>query len=210
MHPTQADLDQVQTDLRSAHQPTRYAAAHRMRTWIRLNPACHPAALEIFGQILANPLDGGTVNAALFGLEELGNKTEAQTARLNLIKSPNPDLVRTALLGFRDPLYAPLLVDLLTDRTETEVRISLIRALGRMPSASKLALPFIVKFLSHRDLRPHIADALGDLGDPAAIPYLEQLLNDSTEAWEIDNHGPVLRVRDLAAESIRKINQGTL
>jgi len=205
MHPNQTDLDQVESDLRSPHQPTRYAAVQRMRTWIRLNPNCHSAALRIFRQVLSNPLDGGTVNAALFGLEKLGHNAEAQEARLVLLESSQRDLVRTALLGFNDPQYAPMLVDLLARRTDVDVRIALVRALGAMLSASKITLPALLTHLPDPALRPHVAEVLGDLGDPNAIPYLENLLKDRTPAWEIDNHGPMLYVSDLAAESIRKI-----
>jgi HEAT repeat protein len=200
-----ADLDQVEVDVRSPHQPTRYAALHRMTTWIRLNPACHPEALRIFRQVLSNPLDGGTANAALYGLDELGCKSEAQGFRLQLLVSSKPDVVRTALLGFRNPKHAPMLLDLLARQTDTDVRISVVRTLGRMQPASKLVLPALVRLLPDSDLRPHITEALGDLADPDAIPHLENLLEDSSEAWEIDNHGPMLRVSDLAAESIRRI-----
>lgn len=179
-------------------------------------PRLPPRRPPHLSPILSNPQDGGNVNAALFGLEEFGHMSEAQDIRLSLLNSPHPDVVRTALLGFRDSQYASMLIDqyasmlidLLSKHSHPDVQISLVRTLCKMPSASKLSLPVILPLLANPTLRPHIADALGDLADPTAIPHLEKLLDDSTEAWEIDNHGPMLRVRDLAAESIRKIQSG--
>ncbi len=49
---------------------------------------------------------------------------------------------------------------------------------------------------------PHVVEALVDFGDAGVIPRLEMLLNDKTHDWPEDNHGPMLRVCDLAKATI--------
>lgn len=40
-----------------------------------------------------------------------------------------------------------------------------------------------------------------------ALPYLQPLLDDKTDPWPVDNHGPMLRVCDLAKEAIEQLRQ---
>ncbi len=55
-------------------------------------------------------------------------------------------------------------------------------------------------------LRAHTVEVLADLGDPRAIPQLAALRSDTTPAWEEDNHGPMLRVCDLADKAIKRLH----
>jgi hypothetical protein len=50
--------------------------------------------------------------------------------------------------------------------------------------------------------------ALRELGDERAIPHLEPLLTDRTDAWREDNHGPTLRVCDVARDAIAALRRG--
>jgi HEAT repeat protein len=78
-----------------------------------------------------------------------------------------------------------------------------IRVLGRIHDSA--VLPALVEYLSDPSLRPHVVEALSDQRDSRAIPYLETLLSDKTPAWEIDNHGPMLHVCDLAKSAIERL-----
>jgi len=59
---------------------------------------------------------------------------------------------------------------------------------------------------SNRQMRPAAIEALRQLGDPRAIPHLFPMLDDKTDAWEEDNHGPTLRVCDLVDQAIRQLD----
>ena len=49
-------------------------------------------------------------------------------------------------------------------------------------------------------------EALKGFGDPRAIAFLEPYRNDPSPAWPVDNHGPMLFVRDLVAEAIARLS----
>ncbi len=91
------------------------------------------------------------------------------------------------------------------DDPEFRVRTLAVHELGRVKPRG--ALEALVERLDQEQLRPYIVQALENLGDPAAIPYLERFLQDQTEAWPEDNHGPMLRVCDQVQSSITKLSQ---
>lgn len=87
------------------------------------------------------------------------------------------------------------------------VRVAALRQLGRL--GTEAALPALLNYLDDSALRPHVVEALAELGDPAAIASLETLLVDTTEAWPEDNHGPMLRVCDLAEAALARLRESS-
>ena len=108
-------------------------------------------------------------------------------------------VVRVAL-SLTDVFYIPLLLELLHQRPEVSICTAAMRTLGRMQDP--VALPVIVERLASPELRPHAIQALADLGDIRAIPALEPFLDDTTQLWAEDNHGPMARVCDLTEAAI--------
>ena len=86
------------------------------------------------------------------------------------------------------------------------VRLGAARDLGR--TVDPAALPDLLRCLADPAMRPHAVEALADLGDARAVPALERLLDDTTDAWPEDIHGPMLRVCDLAAGAVRRLRAG--
>jgi hypothetical protein len=197
------DLDEVLREIQSQKQEIRGAAMQRLLFEARKNPRIHPTAREIFRAVLQIPLDGWTTINAARGFELIAGPIEARREWLLLLNDSPPELAADVALSLRDAFYVPALIELLSTRDNLKFRRSVIRALGRLNDPA--ALKPLIESLNKAELRPHAVDALGDLGDKGAIPFLEPLLTDTTDAWPEDNHGPMLRVCDLAKAAIERL-----
>jgi HEAT repeat protein len=90
--------------------------------------------------------------------------------------------VADALGRLGDPRAAPSLVAVLQHRRDEDARGRAARALGRLGSPEALA-PLMTMVAAPSEpgwVRRAAAEALGDLGDPAAAPLLQGLLNDAS------------------------------
>jgi HEAT repeat protein len=146
-------------------------------------------------------------NYAVDGIELIGGADEARKLRMTMLDDPRIEMVRATVLSLPDSSYIPALIETLGRRSEDQIRISAIRKLGHLGTTA--SLPTLRKYLDVPQLRPHVVEALADLNDPGAIRYLQPLLDDTTEAWPQDNHGPMLRVCDLARAAIGRLAPST-
>lgn len=198
------NLAQIQEDVRSDKPETRGKAVQELLLRAQKDAGIYAEALPIFRKALETEQDTWVTLNAVRGIELISGPDEARGIRLSLFNHSRPEVVASLVSAITDPSYTPAVMELLARRPETNIRIAAIHMLGRSRNGAALAA-----MVSYRDvpaLRPHVVDALGDLQDPRAIPYLEPLLNDKTPAWEEDNHGPMLRVCDLAKKAVARLN----
>jgi HEAT repeat protein len=196
-------LAQIQGDLRSDNIDKRDNAVRELLLWVSRDSSIHASALPIFRLALHTELHPYAANYAVDGIELIAGLDASMGFRLALLKDSGVQMVRATLLAVRNPAYVPAFIETLARRSEADVRIAAIRQLGRLGTSA--ALPTLLTYLDSPELRPHVVEAMGDLLDPAAIPHLQPLLGDETDAWPIDNHGPMLRVCDLAREAIERL-----
>lgn len=203
---TPPSLDSIESDLRAPSQEVRCAAMQRLLKWATIDPAIRPAALPIFRHAVAEPVDPWATRLALDGIELIAGADEARRLRTALLAHPSFSLVNQLAQSLTDPAYAPALIDLLERRDDIHLRQSILRTLGRMRGAAEIVFPVLLKWLdASPNLRPHAIEALASLGDARAIPHLDPLRRDRTDAWPEDNHGPMLRVCDVATSAIERI-----
>ncbi len=188
-------LEQIKHDLRSEQSEIRGAAMQRLHLWAKQDHGIHKAALPIFKATVEKEQDPWTATTAVRGIETIAGLAEGQKAWSTLLRHPRPEMVIRVALSLTDVFYIPLLLELLQQHPEVSIRTAAMRTLGRMQDP--VALPVIVAHLASSELRPHAIQALSDLGDLRAIPPLEAFLDDTTELWAVDNHGPIVRVCDL-------------
>jgi HEAT repeat protein len=172
-------------------------------TLVQREPAVHERALQIYREMFRSQRDPFTVTSAIRGIEHIAGIDEGRRLRLAIFDNPRAELVKNVVGTIQDPSYVPALIELLHRRSDESIRTMTIRTLGRLRDPA--AFPALVQHLPDPKLRPDVVEALADLRDPRAIPHLQALLNDDTEAWEIDNHGPMLRVRDLARTALERL-----
>jgi HEAT repeat protein len=198
-------MEQIKTDLQSTDLTIRGQAMQDLSLWVQKDSSIHATALEIFRSCIPTESNSWPAISAARGIQLIADPPEGTKAWLTLLNHRNPDVVRHAASVINDPSYVPILIDLLNRRTEAPIRIAAIYKLSR--SKAPAAFPAILKFLNIPELRPHVVEALGNFGDPTAIPHIEPLLADKTNAWPEDNHGPMLRVCDLAQSAISQLRR---
>lgn len=201
-------IDSIRQDVHSADQETRGRAMQALYFLAKKEPGMRATALPIFRELLTTAPDGWTATNAARGIELVAGDAEGRAAWATLLASPIIGVVTHAALLTSDTAFAPTLLALLTERTETPVRSAAIRALGRM----KGALPYdaITGLLDDPVLRSDAVQALGDLGDARALPLLVPCLQDETRSGVIDDRGVELRVCDLAQEALNNIRRAAL
>lgn len=200
----QRSLEQLERDAGSADQAIRGSAMQELALLVRKDVKTHDHALPLFRKALENPLDGWTALSAARGYEQIVGPYESRSTWLALLRCGKPEVVSAVALSLRDASFAPALLELLLpEAPDVEIKTAAIRALGRMHDPA--ALPAIVGQLDHPALRAHAIEALADLGDPRAVPHLRPYLDDKTDAWREDNHGPMLRMCDLAQAAIKRL-----
>ncbi len=192
------------SDLQSPDPESRGRAMQALASRVKTDASCHAEALPIFHATILHETDPWTVLSAARGLETILGPERAYTSWVSLLNHPNSKIVSQVVLALTHRRYALPLIDVLQHRSELSVRQSTIRALGRLRDPA--IFPALLPFLAHPELRPHTIEALGELGDVRAYPHLEALANDPTEAWPEDNHGPMLRVGDLACRALARFD----
>lgn len=204
-HARPFDFEQIKRDIRSPDQPTRGTSMAALYHHAKQNPAIHQEALELFrANVMAWP-DYMTASNAARGIELIAGPAEGRKTWLALLNHPKAELAGSIATTLKDVSYVPILLELIERRPEWSIQLAAVRTLGRMKD--RAAFEAIIKRLDNRPLRPHAVEALAELGDPRAIAHLEPLLRDRTEAWEEDNHGPMLRVCDLAQDAIARLRK---
>ncbi|MEP6779856.1 MAG: HEAT repeat domain-containing protein [Gemmatimonadaceae bacterium] len=123
---------------------------------------------------------------------------------MTLLNGKFDGVAESAALLMTDVSYLPALVAQLEVRQSIKFRGNVIRTLGRMRDPR--AFQIIVDALHDVATRPSAIQALQELGDARAVPYLQAHLSDTTELWREDDHGPMLRVCNLAERAIRHLS----
>lgn len=200
------NLDEIRGRLASPQQQDRVRGMMDLLKWARQDPRVHEAALPIFRQAIASEPDRWTAVYAARGVEVAAGPEAGRAAWLALLDRPEPETVAAVAFSITDPSFAPDLIAVMNRRQDMTIRHGVIRSLGRLRVPGTLSV--IVAALDVQELRPDAVQALEDFGDPAAIPHLEALLDDKTDAWEEDNHGPILRVCDVATTAIARLRRG--
>jgi len=196
-------LEQIKHDLHSEQPEVRGSAMQRLHLWAKKDHGIHSAALPIFRAAVESEQDPWTATTAAAGIATIAGQAEGRSALYALLNHARPEMVARVALSLTEIADIPLLIELLQKRPELLIRTAALRALGSLQDP--LALPALLACLASPDLRGHAIQALADLGDPQAIPSLEPYQNDTTELWEEDNHGPMVRVCDLANSTIQHL-----
>ena len=195
-----ANLGDIEADLRSGDRRIRGRGIWKLLERARKDPAIHEAALPLFHSALKAPQSVSAANQAVDGIETICGAEQALPFRLMLLKDPRPEMAYATVQSMRHPVYLPTLIQCLSTLPAPGVRACAIRNLGQIHEPA--AFNALVSQLNVPAMRPHAAEALARHRNPAAIAYLQPLLSDTTPAWEEDNHGPMLRVCDVAGEAI--------
>jgi hypothetical protein len=203
MEDRKARLAQIATNLRSDKDQICFKAVSDLLQWCRHEPRIHTAALPLFQEAAGLTRFPYVANHAVGGIELISGSEPARQYRQAFLHDSDPVLVRATVLMTRDPSEVPALIGVLDQNQDPAVKESAVRLIGRLGTPA--AFDVLIGALAAPWLRPHAVEALGDLRDVRAIPNLEALESDTTPAWPVDNHGPMLRVCDLAAEALRKI-----
>lgn len=168
----------------------------------RSDESVRQEALPIFLGAVAHEDAPAAALTAARGVGLIAGAEEGRRAWTQLIERA-PIEVAASCASVVDVSLAPVLLEALEKRQGLAIQVSFVRALGRLKHAP--AFDAIVRRLGDGDVRPHAVEALGDLGDKRAVAHLTPLIADATEAWQEDNHGPMLRVSDLAKAAIAKL-----
>lgn len=196
-------ITEIREKLQSDDYGMRGYALQSLLNMVKRNVADRSVATELFRAAAAKEPHPYPAKIAIRGIEYLDGAQAARPYWIAMLRSTDPQVAAQAAMAVTDPAYFSELVELLDRWQDGEIQSTVIRALGRLKEPA--AFPVITQRLSDQKLRPHAVEALGDLCDPRAIAYLEPLLHDNTPGWPIDNHGPMLFVRDLAAIAIQQI-----
>jgi HEAT repeat protein len=198
-----ARLSVIEKGLASEKDMTRCHAMQSLLALVKEDKGIGAEALPMIRRALERARDPWVTTMALEGLELIAGKQEARRARDLLLFGGKGNIAKAVVLAMRDPGEYSVLIDLLSRSTDEKVCISAIRMLGRFRNPA--GLPVLVGLLGKSNFCPHVVEALGELGDARAIPFLVRHLEDETDAWPVDNHGPMLHVSDLVEEAIRRL-----
>lgn len=198
------NLDRIRTDLQSDSIDVRRKAMMELSYWVQKDRSIDAEALPLFRAVWQRETDPWIVYTAARGIGLTGGEAEGRAALFDLLERPQQDIVATAVLNMERELSTARLLELCERATHMGLRRSLVNVLGRKGGPG--AYEVLVAALDAADLRPWGIAALARLGDPAAIPHIQQYLSDTSEAWQEDR-GPMMRVCDVASDAIGQLNR---
>lgn len=196
-------MAQIRSNLQSPEYGPRGYAMQSLLNMVKRGAASREEAVALFRSCAAADPHPWPAALGIHGVEFLEGAEAARPYWVAMLHHQDPEMIERAAMSIKDHSYVPELIGVIERRRESRIQIAAIRSLGRLKDPA--AFPAIAARLQDPDLRPHVIEALGDLGDARALPYLEPLLRDGTPTWPIDNHGPMLYIRDHAATSIGQI-----
>jgi len=199
------DLDLIRQMLQSPDGKTRGEAASTLYRWAQREKKIRPEALSLFQSVIPSETDPRAAITSAQGINLIAGNEQARSAWLKLLADPNPRIAGGAASVLKDEELVPQLLQLLETQSDPVLITPIMYKLSQWKYSA--AFEGIVRHLeSNREMRPSAIEALRKLGDPRAIPHLFPMLDDKTDAWEEDNHGPTLRVCDLAESAIRQLD----
>jgi len=198
-------LSQLASDAQSPNQAIRGKAVQDLLFWCQRDPSIASSVLPIFQRMVGDWRDAWSCRCAVRGIELIQGVAAAREIRLKLLSDSREEVVMGAALEITDPAMTPDLIAALSYWREPRVRQTFLAALGRLHHPE--ALPVLAAELRDPQNRPHAVEAIKHLGDRRAIAMLLPYRNDGSPAWPVDNHGPMLFVRDLVAEAIVSLSR---
>lgn len=199
-------LAQIQAQLKLPAPEARAQALFQLANRVARHPEDHAVARPLLEHALATETHPWGLTCAARGLETVLGPAAAESTWLAMLRSPDVATVRQAVASLTQPRYLPVLIEVLRSHPDLLVRQRAIHTLGRLKDP--VGFEVLVELLPNPRLRPYAVEALGALGDPRAIPVLEPLLQDFADAWPDDNHGPMLRVADVAGQALGRLRSG--
>lgn len=200
-------IDGIRADLQSASVNIRREALQSLSELVRGNRHFAAEAAPIFRHAWRHETDPFTVLTAARGIELAEGDTQGRAALMDLLDRPQQDLVATAVLNAELDLTTEHVLALYARATDPGLRRTLINALGR--KHDRAAFDVLAAAIDDPELRPWAIEALVAVGDPAAIPHIEPCLSDTADAWAVDNHGPMMRVCDVASDAIAALRKSS-
>lgn len=123
--------------------------------------------------------------AAVYALEKIRNNKDLSRLLINKLENEDSTIVRTAIiesLGELEDYSAIPVLEAIKNGTEDDrIKITAIFAIDRLTKGKTSALKQLVEYLidsKNANTRVEAAKALGKLGDPRAIKYLIEALDD--------------------------------
>ena len=199
------DLDRIRHDLQSTDMLVVGSALGKLAKLAGHDPRIRAEALEVFRKWADAAPDQYVAIQAAKGLRLVAGEEAFREVWLKLMTDPRESFVLNTLHRTTEPVWVPVVLEMLERRSELSVRQSILCCLGQMQDRS--VLPVLLKYLPDKDLQGYAVIGLTRLGDPRAIPHLEPWLADKTPLWPVDNHGPMETMGDVAANAI-KLLQG--
>lgn len=197
------DLDRIRRDLQSTDMLVVGSAIGNLAKLAGRDPDVHAEALTVFRKWAAAAPDQYVAIQAAKGLRIVAGEEAFREIWLKLLNDPRESFVLNTLHLTTEPVWVPVVLEMLERRTEFSIRQSILCCLGQMQDRS--VLPVLLKYLPDKDLKGYAVIGLTRLGDPRAIPHLEACLADKTPLWPVDNHGPMETMGDAAANAIRAL-----
>lgn len=198
---------EIKAKLDSGSNAGKSSALYDLLKLVKRDVSAHAKALPIFLGIADNSANIFQLNPAIRGIGVISGYPEERRRWLALLDHPDEWMVRIALGGLeesKDPTVLEAIAHIL-QHPILALRRNAVTALGRLGAPQ--AFPILQKALEHPELRGYAVEALGELGDPRAIPLLHALLDDKTDAWPIDNHGPIMSVGEVAQETLARMQK---
>lgn len=202
------EMERVFAAARSGDPHERGMALQVLRLEVEERPELHGAARQAFESALRREKEPWHLISAARGLERIVGGEAARAVWLDLLRRTDERVAAHAAIAVNDAWFVPELLARLEQEPGETLRINLIFALGWLKDTR--AIEALLRQASSPEPAPraHAARALGALGDPRAIPALRALLTDEGPAWPIDNHGPMVLIREVAAEAIAALERG--
>ena len=197
-------LDSIRADLDSPSADKRGVALDRLIRLMQERPALRPAARELFERTIQTDNAARPRSAAVAGLEQLVGPDVTRPLWVDMLSNPDPKYVYQAALRICHPAHAPLVRELLESERDGSVQTAYIRALGAM--RDKQAVPLLMRMgnAPGAGVRLWVFTALGLIGDPSVIGWLEQFRNDPTPIP--DERGFPRTLGDEAVDAIRQLS----
>ncbi|MFN0135244.1 MAG: hypothetical protein ACKVS9_03910 [Phycisphaerae bacterium] len=199
------DIERFRRDLRSTQVATRQVALDELRAALGRDSSIRAVAADLLRELCRGETNPWVLLNAVRGLELAADKAEVLAVKLGLIERSEADIVAMALLNLNLNLSADRLLEMYARTNEYSLRNTLVHMLARTRDAR--AFPILLSELDKADMRPYAIEALVAYGDSRAVEHIERCLSDTSDAWPIDNHGPMMRVCDVAREAIERLRK---
>ena len=163
-------IDSTRRDLASADPHVRGRALNALLMAIDRQPELREPARQIFHESAEHETYNWLVTTSVTGIERLDGPDTARPYWRRLLTQPDATAAGQAAMAVVNPSHLPLMLEMFDARAEFVFRRGAIYAFGRMRDPS--VIPLLLKLGADEQMQPCIVQALSDLGDPSAIPWV--------------------------------------